>query len=72
MKVRRVSVVAGASLSLMLGLSSYIFVNGDSRLEERSVRGSIGNVRTLEAAYDRWAAAHMLNGGDQQLVLPLG
>ncbi len=71
MKVRRFLAVAGVSLSLLIGLSSYILVSGDSPLEERSVRGTTGNVRTLEAAYDRWAATYTLSGADQQLVLPL-
>ncbi len=71
MNVRTSLVAAGVSLSLTIGLSSYIFVNGDSRLEERSVRGSVANVRTLETAYDRWAAAYRLSGADQQLVLTL-
>lgn len=71
MNVRTFLVAAGVSLSLTIGLSSYIFMNGDSRIEERLVRGSIGNVRTLETAYDRWAATYTLSGGYQQLVLPL-
>ncbi|MEE8539889.1 MAG: hypothetical protein V3S54_08730, partial [Woeseiaceae bacterium] len=70
MKFRKFLFVAG--VSLLIGLSSYIFVSGDSRHEERSVRGNIGNVRTLEAAYDRWSATYTLSGGDQRLVLPLG
>ncbi len=70
MKFRTFLFVAG--VSLLIGLSSYFFVSGDSRLEERTVRGSIGNARTLEAAYHRWAATYTLSGGDQRLVLPLG
>ncbi len=70
MKIRTLSFAVGVFLAI--GLSSYFFVSGDSRLEERSVRTRIGNVRTLEAAFDRWAATYTLSGGDQQLVLPLG
>ena len=70
MKFRKFLFAVG--VSLLIGLSSHFIGNGDSRFEGRSVRGSIGNVRNLEAAYDRWAARYTLSGGDQQLVLPLG
>jgi hypothetical protein len=61
-----------AGVSLPVGLCSYIFVSGDSRLEERSVRGGVGNGRALEAACDRWSATYTLSGGDQRLDPPLG
>ena len=70
MKIRTILIAAG--VSLLIGPISYFFVSGDSRLEDHSVPGSIGNVRALEAAYEKWAAAYTLSGGDQRLVLPLG
>ena len=52
-----------ASIFVLTGLSSYLFVGGDSRIEESTDSIIIGNARTLEVAYERWAALYTLNGG---------
>lgn len=67
---RRVIIVA--STSLLVGLGTLFFASDDSQRQNRVARGSIGDVANLEAAYARWAAAYSRNGGDRELILPLG
>jgi hypothetical protein len=55
----------------ILGLPSR-FEWGDESVSEKSLaRSSIGNVRTLLAAYDQWKTQYVGNGGAQKLNLRL-
>jgi hypothetical protein len=55
----------------ILGLSSRFEWGNESVSEKNPARPSIGNVRTLSAAYDQWKAQYVRNGGAQKLNLRL-
>jgi hypothetical protein len=55
----------------VLGLSSRFEWGNESVSEKNPARPSIGNVRTLWAAYDQWKAQYVRYGGAQKLNLRL-
>src|SRR5262245_62611030 len=56
---------------LLAGFLGGIFLGLASISKQETLRPAIGNVQTLEAAYDRWKAAAENNGGANKLVLSL-
>lgn len=56
---------------LITGLYSHLQWSDESRSKKNPAKTSIGNVRTLLAAYDQWKTQYVRNGGDQKLSLRL-
>lgn len=53
------------------GLFSHLHWSDESRWKKRPAKTSIGNVRTLLAAYDQWKTQYVRDGGDRKLNLKL-
>lgn len=56
---------------LIAGLYSHFQWSDESRSNRNPAKSSIGNVRTLLAAYDQWKTQYLRNGGGQKLSLRL-
>jgi hypothetical protein len=69
MKTHIFKFVAGAFL--IAGLYSYYLWNNETASKEKAGKPSVGNVRTLLAAYDQWKTQYAGNGGKQKLTLRL-
>ena len=58
-------------ISLVVGWFGHIIATREQGSEE-AASARIGNVQNLRTSYERWKVWYEMNGGDRNLVLPLG
>ena len=71
MKGRIPKIAAIAVSFLVAGLVAHVQLGGKSSSRDKSSVATLGDVRNLKAAYNRWKAKATQNGGDRTLVLSL-
>jgi cytochrome c peroxidase len=58
-------------LVALAGLALLILVGSRSPSEHEQATAALGDSKVLQAAYERWKAAHRLNGEDRRIILLL-